>query len=52
MVDEALKSDDPLNAVMYQCLADLVYYYMKTQAPAMLDKYRKYADEHRKSLNL
>jgi hypothetical protein len=52
MADEAIKSNDPLNAAMYQCLADLVYYYMKAQASDMLGQYRKYANEHRKSFDL
>jgi hypothetical protein len=54
MADNAIKSNDPLNAAMYQCLTDLLYYYMnRGKTPkTKLDQYKTQSDEHRKSLGL
>lgn len=52
MADNAIKSNDPLDAAMYQCPTDLLHYYVnRVKAPkTKLDQYKTQSDEHRKSL--
>lgn len=54
LADDVLKSNDPLNAAVYQCLADVIYYYMyQNRTPkGVLDQYREQSAQHRKSLGL
>jgi hypothetical protein len=52
MADDSLRANDPLNAIIYQSIADHIYFYTYRNIieKGMLKQYKQQHDQYRKSL--